>query len=231
MKRLEKIIKDERNVGLDFIVHVQNKNELDDLIEVLTKLEFKIQLTLKEQTIREWMEELAEKENYDTCFRIRNRADDRCVAYNPSIEHWRMFCNDIFEIRNGELEFNEGDYDLNSARIEAKRIWKLINEENFGDDHFCRFGFTTKTSEKEIAQCLMQHSNNSMASEIKGKVKWFNNKLGYGFITDSNSNDAFVHYSNILSDKKFKKLYRGQNTKFDILETEKGTQAINVEVC
>ena len=40
MKTLEKIIQDERNVGLDFIVHIQNKNELDDLIEVLTKFSY-----------------------------------------------------------------------------------------------------------------------------------------------------------------------------------------------
>lgn len=91
MKRLEKIIKDERNIGLDFIVHIQNKNELEDLIEVLKKLEFKIQLSLKEQTLREWMEELSKEENYDTCFRIRNREDDKCVAYNPSVKHWRIF--------------------------------------------------------------------------------------------------------------------------------------------
>ena len=52
MKRLEKIINDERNMGLNFIVHIQNKNELKDLIEVLTKLEFEIQLSLKEQTLK-----------------------------------------------------------------------------------------------------------------------------------------------------------------------------------
>lgn len=158
MKRLEKSIKDERNIGLDFVVHIQNKTELMDLIEVLTKLKFEIQLSLKEQTLGEWMEECAEEENYDTCFRIRNRADERCVAYNPSIEHWRMFCNDILEIRNGELELNEGDYDLYSAEMEAKRIWKLIHEEDFGDNHFIRFGFSAKMSEEEIAQRLMQFS-------------------------------------------------------------------------
>lgn len=231
MKRLEKIINDERNMGLDFIVHIQNKNELEDLIEVLTKLEFQIQLSLKEQTLKEWMEELAKEENYDTCFRIRNRKDDRCVAYNPSVEHWRMFCSDIFENRNGELEFNEGNYDLNSARIEAKRIWKLINEENFGDTHFSRFGFSTKTSEKEIIQCLMGKLNNSIVSENEGKVKWFDNKLGYGFIKNGNEKDIFVHYSNIVSEKKFKKLYKGQKVQFNISDTDRGMQAVNVMVC
>lgn len=160
MKRLERIIKDERNLGLDFIVHIQNRNELNDLIEVLTNTGFEIQLSLKEQTLGEWMEEAAGEDNYDTCFRIRNRAEDRCVAYNPSVEHWRMFCNDIFEIRNGELEFNKGKYTEDTARIEARKIWKLINEEDFGDDYFRSFGFSSKMSEEGMVQCLMEHSEN-----------------------------------------------------------------------
>lgn len=94
---------------------------MDDLIEVLTKLKFEIQLSLKEQTLREWMEDMAEEENYDTCFRIRNREDDKCVVYNPSVEHWRMFCNDILEIRDGNLENNEGYYTKEAAEIETEK--------------------------------------------------------------------------------------------------------------
>lgn len=231
MKRLEKIIKDERNIGLDFVVHIQNKSEFDDLIEVLTKLDFEIQFTLEECTLKEWMKQCAEEENYDTCFRIRNRENDKCVAYNPSIEHWRMFCNDIFEMCNGELEFSEGNYDLRSALMEAKRIWKLINNEDFGANHFRGFKFSNKMSEKEIAQCLIKQSNKTVSEETEeanGKVKWFNNKLGYGFIRECDSREFFVHYRNILSNKRFKKLYKGQKVHFDILETDKGTQAINV---
>lgn len=170
MKRLEKIINDERNMGLDFIVHIQNKNELEDLIEVLTKLEFQIQLSLKEQTLKEWMEELAEEENYDTCFRIRNRKDDRCVAYNPSVEHWRMFCNDIFEIRNGELEFNEGNYDLGSAKIETEKIWtEMQNSKKFIID---LFGFKEGISKEEITQWLLERfKEKSATNKITGKVK------------------------------------------------------------
>lgn len=107
MKRLEKIIKDERNVGLDFIVHIQNENELNDLINVLTRCNFEIQFALEYSSgeLKRWMEDIGRDYNYDTCFRVRNREDDKCVAYNPSIEHWRCFCNDIFEICNGELDF------------------------------------------------------------------------------------------------------------------------------
>ncbi len=155
MKRLEKIISDERNIGLDFIVHIQNKKELDDLIEVLTKLEFKIQLSLKEQTLREWMEELAEEENYDTCFRIRNREDDRCVAYNPPVEHWRMFYNDILEIRDGKLEYNEGYYTLKAAEIETEKVWKAINDEDYGKERLKILGLRNGISKEEVMQWVL----------------------------------------------------------------------------
>lgn len=77
----------------------------------------------------------------------------------------------------------------------------------------------------------MGKSNNSTVSENKGKVKWFNNKLGYGFIKNDNEKDIFVHYSNIVSEKKFKKLYKGQKVQFNISETDRGMQAVNVTVC
>ena len=153
MKRLEKAINDERNVGLDFAVHIQNKNELDDLAEVLTKLGFEIQLSFEEQTLREWMEKAAKENQYDTCFRIRNREREKCVAYNPSIEHWRLYCNDILEIRNGELELNDGNYNIESAKIEAEKIWVEIQEypEVSGD----LFGFQEDISKEEIVQWLL----------------------------------------------------------------------------
>lgn len=54
----------------------------------------------------------------------------------------------------------------------------------------------------------------------KGAVKWFDVKKGYGFITDENGQDVFVHYSNIQSEKGFKKLYEKQLVEFDVVETE-----------
>ena len=63
---------------------------------------------------------------------------------------------------------------------------------------------------------------------MKGKVKWFNNDKGYGFIENGNgSEDIFVHYSAILSDG-FKTLVEGQYVEFELVRTDKGLQAKNV---
>lgn len=60
-----------------------------------------------------------------------------------------------------------------------------------------------------------------------GKVKWFNNTKGYGFIDHASGEDIFVHYSVIKQDG-FRTLSEGQLVDFDLIETPKGLQAINV---
>lgn len=62
---------------------------------------------------------------------------------------------------------------------------------------------------------------------MSGQVKWFNNEKGYGFIDYPNSEDIFVHYSAIKQDG-YKSLSEGQIVNFDLIETPKGLQAINV---
>jgi CspA family cold shock protein len=60
-----------------------------------------------------------------------------------------------------------------------------------------------------------------------GKVKWFNNSKGYGFIEKEGGGDVFVHYTAIQGDG-FKTLNEGQSVEFEIAQGEKGPQAINV---
>ena len=62
----------------------------------------------------------------------------------------------------------------------------------------------------------------------KGTVKWFNAEKGFGFITNAETNeDIFVHFSGISTDG-FKTLEDGQQVTFDIIEGNRGEQAINV---
>ncbi|HAZ10532.1 MAG: cold-shock protein [Omnitrophica bacterium GWA2_41_15] len=61
----------------------------------------------------------------------------------------------------------------------------------------------------------------------RGKVKWFNNQKGYGFITPENGKDVFVHHSVIQGDG-YKSLEEGQEVEFDIQNGPKGEQATNV---
>ena len=62
---------------------------------------------------------------------------------------------------------------------------------------------------------------------MQGRVKWFNNDKGYGFIDYPDGEDIFVHYS-AIKQEGYKTLYEGQIVEFDLIETAKGLQAINV---
>ena len=64
--------------------------------------------------------------------------------------------------------------------------------------------------------------------KVKGRVKWFNNEKGYGFIEYKENEDIFVHYSQILQDG-YKSLNQGENVYFELIETDKGFQAKNVQ--
>lgn len=64
-----------------------------------------------------------------------------------------------------------------------------------------------------------------------GIVKWFDDKKGFGFITDTETGkEHFVHYSGIKSDAKFKKLKEGDNVSFELQPNERGEVAVNVSL-
>lgn len=64
---------------------------------------------------------------------------------------------------------------------------------------------------------------------MRGRVKWFNNEKGYGFIEYKENEDIFVHYS-AIKQEGYKTLSEGQLVEFKLLETTKGYQALDVTV-
>ena len=63
----------------------------------------------------------------------------------------------------------------------------------------------------------------------KGVVKWFNEKKGYGFLSQEDGDDVFVHYTSIRGDG-FKTLKEGDAVEFEVQEGPKGPQAVNVKL-
>jgi len=67
-----------------------------------------------------------------------------------------------------------------------------------------------------------------MKAMSEGKVKWFNERKGFGFIESDEGQDVFVHFS-AIQDNGFKTLQEGQRVSFDILNGQKGLSAANVK--
>ena len=64
---------------------------------------------------------------------------------------------------------------------------------------------------------------------VRGKVKWFNDQKGYGFLAkEDGTGDVFVHYATIQGDG-YKSLAEGDTVEFDVIESDKGPKASNVK--
>jgi len=62
----------------------------------------------------------------------------------------------------------------------------------------------------------------------RGKIKWFDNKKGFGFISQESGQDVFVHHTSITGDG-FKTLEEGEEVSFEVIEGENGLKAQNVQ--
>ena len=65
---------------------------------------------------------------------------------------------------------------------------------------------------------------------MEGRVKWFNEKKGYGFVETENDGDVFVHYSGIEDTGGFRSLQEGEKVDFEIEQTQRGPQAVQVKI-
>jgi len=74
--------------------------------------------------------------------------------------------------------------------------------------------------------CLKRHCN-IKRDNMKGKVKWYNERKGYGFITGEDDEDIFIHNSDI---PKGTILKENDELEFEVGKTDKGLKAINIEV-
>ena len=70
-------------------------------------------------------------------------------------------------------------------------------------------------------------SKKERCMKMRGKVKWFNNEKGYGFIECNDLEDIFVHYS-AINKEGYKTLKEGDVVDFKLIETSKGLQAVDV---
>jgi cold shock protein len=75
---------------------------------------------------------------------------------------------------------------------------------------------------------ILARPRNQEQSMASGKIKWFDNKKGFGFIAQSSGQDVFVHHSSIVG-AGFKTLNEGDEVSFDIVTSDKGLKAQNVQ--
>jgi CspA family cold shock protein len=86
---------------------------------------------------------------------------------------------------------------------------------------------TGKFQALELVERQVGRARQRKTMRIQGKVKWFNNAKGYGFIERESGSDVFVHFSAITGNG-FRTLEEGQAVEFEIVDGPKGPQAGNV---
>ncbi|SEK84403.1 hypothetical protein [Ruminococcus albus] len=127
----------EKSEGAEYVIHVQSEEELEELVTALEALEYEFCLPFL-GTIREKAAEFSSEDGADGCWRISR---ERGVAYNPSVEHWRFFSNNIVEMRDGSIAYNDGDYDDRAAAVEKEKLRYAFFEDEDKDNARKLFGF------------------------------------------------------------------------------------------
>jgi CspA family cold shock protein len=125
--------------------------------------------------------------------------------------------------KNGELVyfpviFFIGSY-LTISRMGGPGV-AVRHRRNAGTDGFLCFCFLCCVPPPEVPW-------KGEVAMIKGKVKWFNDRKGYGFIENEEGVDVFVHHTAIQSDG-FRTLTKGEDVQFEVVDSGRGPQARNV---
>lgn len=133
----------EKNEGAEFVIHTQSKAELDELVWALEELGYEYAIPIG--TIREMADSFAAEDGFDGCWRISR---ERGVAYNPSVEHWRFFTNDIVEMRDGDIVFNDDYHTKEAAEIEERKLRKAFFEDEDREYALKLFGLDNASCEE-----------------------------------------------------------------------------------
>lgn len=139
-----------KNPDVDFVVHITSKQQLDELVSVLEELGFEF-IVPSFGTIRQMAEAFVREDGYDGCWRVSR---ERGVSYYPSIEHWRLYTNNIVELRNGEIVSHEY-ISAEDVEIEKNKLRKTFLDEDYGEDALRSFGLENRSA-KEIEQWLAE---------------------------------------------------------------------------
>jgi cold shock protein len=91
-----------------------------------------------------------------------------------------------------------------------------------------KIDFRAQTGFQRRPFSVLKHAQRSGAIMASGKVKWFDNQRGFGFITQSSGQDVFVYHSSIIR-SGYKTLEEGDEVSFEIITSEKGPKAQNVQ--
>ena len=145
--RFQKLI--EKNENIEFVTHVQTREELEELITALETLEFEYAIPLG--SLWEMAEQFVADDGYDGCWRISR---ERGIAYHPSVEHWKCFTNDIVELQNGEVVFHDGYHTEEAVQIESKKLWRDFT--NPDDSPYARKLFGLQDATPEELQCWIK---------------------------------------------------------------------------
>ena len=139
----------ESNEDDEFVIHIQNEEELNLLVETLEKLDYEY-VVPSLGTIREVTEKFAKEDGYDACWRISKQ---RGINYHPSVEHWKLFISDIYDIEDDRLVIHKGYTSKQAIQIEQQKLRNMMFLDDHKELYRKQFGLENAT-EKEIAEWL-----------------------------------------------------------------------------
>lgn len=136
---------------------------------------------------------------------------------------------------NGVMCFKTNNY-IWFVKLNGTKKHKNFKKEHLitktkKDDYILLWFKCAKERGSSLMKYISSKKNNKEGEVyvVRGRVKWFNNEKGYGFIDYTENEDIFVHYS-AINQEGYKTLSEGQFVEFNLLETTKGYQALDVKV-